>query len=184
MAVAPLFVVDRAALVAALRLTGAVSKDAPAIINGAIQEVRIGFFDCLTDTRVAEILTFPTAENPNTADERTRVKAEKTEVMWTRLFLITRLPNFFLDSSGDVPQAFNEEGLTREPRVDALTREINRLNAEILKRIDALKGKDACSIEDEVQATTIGPDVTPPLPFESIAPILLPAGVGRVQQLE
>lgn len=174
MAVEPLFMLDRDALLAELRLTAAVNNDAPAIIDGAIQEVRIGFYDCLSASRVDDIVAFVTADNPSTDDERTRVRAEKTEVLWMRKLLITRLPNFFLDSSGDVPQAFNEEGLTREPRPDILAREINRLNTEILKNLEALKGGEACAIENEVRASTLCPDETPPRPFASISPILIP----------
>lgn len=174
MAVAPLFVVDRDALVAELRLTAATDGDAPAIIDGTIQEVRLNFYDCLSTARVDQIVAFATAENPATPDERTKVRAEKTEVMWVRMLLLTRLPNFFLDSSGDVPQAFNEEGLTREPRIDAKGVELNRLNAEIIKSLEVLKGLEDCTIENEVQASTFCPDVTPPRPFASIAPVLLP----------
>ena len=101
MAIEPLFMVDRAALVAELRLTNAIDGDAPAIIDGTIQEVRINFYDCLTTTRVDEILTFATADNPSTDEERIRVRAEKTEVMWMRMLLLTRLPNFFLAHFGN-----------------------------------------------------------------------------------
>lgn len=174
MAIAPLFMLDRDALVAELRLTGSQNGDASAIIDGTIQEVRIGFYDCLGRTRVDQIVAFATADNPATDDELTRVRAEKTEVMWVRMFLLTRLPNFFLDSSGDTPQAFNEEGLTREPRPDLRGRELSRLNAEILKRLDALKGEDGCVAENEIEISTLGPDVTPPRPFQSIAPITIP----------
>ncbi len=174
MAIEPLFMADRAALVAELRLTGSQNGDAPAIIDGTIQEVRIGFYDCLGATRVDKIKAFVTAENPATDDELTRVRAEKTEVMWVRMFLLTRLPNFFLDSSGDTPQAFNEEGLTREPRPDSRGRELSRLNAEILKRLDALRGEDGCVAENEIEISTLCPDVTPPRPFQSIAPVIFP----------
>ena len=174
MAVEPLFVVDRAALVAELRLTAAIDNDAPNIIDGAIQEVRLNFYDCLTTARVDEIVGFATAENPATPDERTKVRAEKTEIMWVRMLLLTRLPNFFLDSSGDVPQVFNEEGLTREPRPDSKSQELNRLNAEILKSLEVLKGLEDCTIDNEVTASTFGPDVVPPRPFASIEPVLLP----------
>lgn len=175
MAVTPLFMADRDALLSELRLTGAVSKvDTNKIIDGAIQEVRLGFYDCLSDTRVAAIIAFNANENPASADERTRVRAEKTEVMWVRMLLLTRLPNFFLDSSGDTPQAFNEEGLTREPRVDMLTRQLHRMNAQINKNLDSLKDDGDCSLDNEVQSTTFEPDTTPPKPFESIAPILIP----------
>ena len=181
MAVAPLFIATTAKLLEQLRLSSTTDTDGLAIIDGAIQEVRLGFFDCLTADRVAEILTFASEDNPDTDDKRTRTRAEKTEVMWVRILLITRLPNFFLDSSGNVPQVFNEEGLTREPRRDAKDRELVRLNAELLKSIEILKGTDACTIENEVRATTFEPDVVPDRPFQSIAPVLLPEGVTSGQ---
>ena len=177
MAVAPLFIATKDALLKQLRLSSTTDSDGLAIIDGAIQEVRLGFFDCLDDDRVVEILTFASEDNPDTDDKRTRTRAEKTEVMWVRILLITRLPNFFLDSSGNLPQVFNEEGLTREPRPDAKTRELSRLNAELIKSIELLKGGVECTIENEVQASTICPDKAPPLPFGSIAPILLPSTV-------
>lgn len=183
MAVAPLFIVDVATLLKQLRLSKTTDIDGLAIIDAAIQEVRLGFYDCLTADRITAILAFATVDNPATEDERTRTRAEKTEVMWVRILLITRLPNFFLDSSGNVPQVFNEEGLTREPRRDAKDRELVRLNAELLKSIDILKGGAACTIEDEVQASTIGPDVVPDRPFASIAPVLLPEGVVSAEQV-
>ncbi len=177
MAVEPLFIATLDALKAQLRLSSTTDADGLAIIDGSIQEVRIGFNDCLSESRITEILAFASVDNPATADERTRTRAEKTEVMWVRILLITRLPNFFLDSSGAVPQVFNEEGLTRESRRDAKDRELDRLNAELIKSIDLLKGGTDCTIENEVQASTICPDVAPPLPFGSIAPILLPTTV-------
>ena len=68
MAVTPLFMADRDALLSELRLTGAVSKvDTNKIIDGAIQEVRLGFYDCLSDARVAAIIVFDATENPATA---------------------------------------------------------------------------------------------------------------------
>lgn len=183
MAVAPLFIVDTATLLKQLRLSKTTDEDGLAIIDGAIQEVRLGFHDCLSDARIAEILAFTSEDNPDTDDERTRTRAEKTEVMWVRILLITRLPNFFLDSSGNVPQVFNEEGLTREPRRDARDRELDRLNAELIKSIELLKGGTDCTIENEVQASTLCPDVAPPLPFGSIAPILLPSTVTSAEPI-
>ncbi len=174
MAVEPLFIATTASLLEQLRLSKTTDVDGLAIIDGAIQEVRLGFYDCLSDSRITVILAFASVDNPDSDDERTRTRAEKTEVMWVRILLITRLPNFFLDSSGNVPQVFNEEGLTREPRRDAKDRELVRLNAELLKSMDILKGGAACTIEDEVQASTLCPDVTPPRPFASIEPVLLP----------
>lgn len=181
MAVAPLFIGTIAELLEQLRLSKTTDSDGLAIIDAAIQEVRLGFFDCLDDARVTKILTFASVDNPTTDDERTRTRAEKTEVMWVRILLITRLPNFFLDSSGNVPQVFNEEGLTREPRRDAKDRELVRLNAELIKSVAILKGTEACTIEDEARATTFCPDVVPDRPFQSIAPVLLPEGVTSGQ---
>lgn len=181
MAVEPLFITPKSKLLEQLRLSSTTDEDGLAIIDGAIQEVRLGFFDCLTNDRVTKILTFVSVDNPDTDDKRTRTRAEKTEVMWVRILLITRLPNFFLDSSGNLPQVFNEEGLTREPRRDAKDRELLRLNAELLKSIEILKGTEACTIENEVRAITYEPDKVPDRPFASIAPVLLPDGVTSGQ---
>lgn len=166
MAVEPLFVEDMPALKAAMRLTGAVSPDALAMIDIAVQEVRFGFYKALEADRVAELLAITFAENPTSEDGLLRMLANTVEVAWVKMLLMRAMPVLFMDTSSSTQQIWNQEGLTRNMNTMA---EIKALMASVDQGLIDLGG---AILPSRGRAVTIGPDVTPPRPFDSIRPLV------------
>jgi hypothetical protein len=108
-----------------LALSGSSQADTLAEINTATIEVNVRLHARLGDALVAEILTTPPLTNPldindppamngpATSKQRQRAMAEQAEVLWVKWILIQELPTLFMDSSFNVDQQWNEEGLTR-----------------------------------------------------------------------
>lgn len=167
MAVEPVFHKTMEDLKAALRLTGATQPDTITIVERVTQEVRVGFYEKLGETRVTEILSFAVEENPTSADPLTRLKAINTETCWVKWRLIHELPVLFMDSSGNVDQAWNEEGLTREASARDLKALAKALEAKVL---DALEDLAGVGDSGSARVFTIEPETTPPRPFESLYP--------------
>lgn len=141
MAIAPLFVASKAALVGALRLTGAGGADQVALIDSGIVQARLKFYKCLGTTRVATLVAILTAENPTTNDGLLRALAEQTEILVVRRVLIETMPQLFMDASGGTLEQYNSEAAFRQGRPPQ-----NALKAwddEILKSMDVLKGSVA-----------------------------------------
>lgn len=162
----PVFVSDLDTLRSKLRLSGAKQTDALSIINEAIEEVRIGIYDALGVSRVAELQAITYAENPDTADEILRAKANLLESLWCRMILLTRLPQMALDASASLRQAWNEEGLGRDKSGKEITDEIERLQSKIDELIAALLG--AVVERSTLNVSTIGPDGVQLIPGQSM----------------
>lgn len=166
----PLFVPSLTDLKSQLRLSGSTSGDADEIINSAIREVRVGFYNHLGATRVTTIVGYTPTDTPTTSNEILRSQAQVTETKWVKMLLLRSLPSHFLDASGDTRNAWNEEGLTRDSSQADLSREIKRLNDEVL---DALKDLKEGEVDPGiVSATVIESDTAPARPFQSIGPVI------------
>lgn len=136
----PLFVADLDALKSELRLTGSSSEDAATIIDRAVQEVRVGFYEALGASRVTQLVGYSATLTPTTDDELARSKATSIEVLWTKARLLRSLPSLFMDASGQVDQIWNEEGLTREASSREIDRAIEKIMAEVRAGLDDLDG--------------------------------------------
>jgi len=169
MSVAPLFNADMESLKSKLRLSGAKSNDAQALIETAVQDARVGFYDRLGSSRIAEIVGYGLDNAPTTTNGLLRLKAANTEVKWVRALLIRSMPSLFIDGSQAAAlKAWNEEGLTRNAGQSELNREVERLMTEVDL---ALAGMETGTPEEgENSVSLIGPDETQPSPFESITP--------------
>lgn len=168
MSVDPLFVQDRETLKAKLRLSGSTSTDAEAILDDAILNARIGFFDSLGSHRINKIKATPLSDNPSTAADIMRARAAIAEVKWVRMLLLRALPSLFVDGSGVALTAWNDEAMIREKGQSELWKEINRLQDEVndaLKDLTGEKPPDAGTI----WASSLGPS-RPPRPYDSIRP--------------
>lgn len=132
MAVLPLFISDLTTVKSRLRLTGVANgTDASTFIDGAIVKMRVRFFEALGAARVAEIVGYPTGDNPTDENGILRLRAEETEHSGIRLYLLRTMPTMFLDSGSLARQVWNDEGLTREARQSDLENEIARLEQEV-----------------------------------------------------
>lgn len=173
MAIAPLFVADMATLKAKLRLSGVSKTDALAIIDGAVEDVRLLLYDStqgLGSTLVAEILAIAYVENATTAEALRRTRANSLESKWVRLLLLRRLPSLFMDAGAVTRDVFNDEPFTRSSGRKLLD-EIKALEDAIANDLGVLLGEeDSVGLVD---AITFEPDDTPDRPWDSISPLRL-----------
>lgn len=114
MAIEPLFIADRATLLAKLRLTGTVSEDANAVIDEVVQKVRLAFYDELGATQVAYLKSITYVENPTTEADVLRAVANSCEVQWCRCWLLTDMPLIFLGTGTAAQEAWNTDGFTQQ----------------------------------------------------------------------
>lgn len=172
MAVEPLFVADMDTLKARLRFSGAANADALAILDQAVEDVRVSLYDDnegLGNTLVNTLRAIPFVENATIANDLRRTRANNLEVAWVRLLLLRRMPTLFLDAAGISHEVWLDEPLARTPRA-MLQREIDRLRQEVLEQVAKLKGDN-----DEQGASVIVFEPDPDdviVPGESIQPLL------------
>lgn len=167
MAVAPLFNTSMATLKAKLRLTGAAQPDALAVIEDAVSQVRIGFYDFVGPDRINAILATPLNDAPTSTEQIIRSKAAVIETKWARMILLRVMPMLFMDASGDTGRVWNEEELTREAGA-ANEKELARLQEEIDRGLADLRGDDGTPEQlGSLSARTFGPATTPLRPGEA-----------------
>lgn len=164
MAVQPVFMPDRASLLARVRLG---EDDAPAgVVDQAMEEVRLWLYNAnygLGRTLIASLLTLPTVENPSTEDEITRATANTLEVLLVKRELLQALPTLFMDAGG-THEAWNQEQFTRQADVRS---QVDALNAKIMDLLQVLQ--DEADEAGNVSVAAIEPDETPPSPGDSIS---------------
>lgn len=188
MAIAPLFVPDLDTLKARLRLSAVDTGDASAVVNSAVEEVRLHLYEELGEDLVTDLVALPRVENPTTDDGLRRLRAENIELLWVRMLLMQRLPTFYAQSFGQTRKAWNEEGITREARGSEYKRDLTNLLNEIRDALAHLTGDET----GELLAAVLLPDVLPPKPGESVfgatiasglVPIVFQTGVPIVTKL-
>jgi len=172
--VVPVFVTDIDTLKAMLRLSNVARDDAVAMLESAVRDVRVKLYDRLTSSVVAAVAGITHADNPTTADQLRRAKAEGVEVKMVRVELMRTMPSFFLESLGSVRRAWNEEGTMQPLDHRDVQRIIAVIESEIENDIAAIAG--AVATDDAgIRAATIDPDEDPPAPGSSVVPY----GTGR-----
>lgn len=173
MAVAPLFVASMAVLKARLRMTGAAQADTLSIIDKAVEDVRVSFYDDvegLGKSKVDALLAIAFVENATTLADLSRTRVNNLEVKWVRLHLLRRIPMLFMDGQAVIQEVWNEEPITRVSR-RATEVEALRLETEIKDALAALLDED--NERGAVVATIFEPDVTPARPGASIKPLII-----------
>ena len=166
MAVTPLFVSDLDLLKSRLRLSGAQEGDATKVIEQAVLDARVEFYERLGAARVDAIVAFTPSDTPSTDDELTRTLAESTEVLMVRVETMRVLPQMFLDSAGSARKAWNEEGITRDAGRFDTRRYIKEMTSRIRQNMERLGSGVKRS---EVQGGALGPDEDQILrPFDTI----------------
>lgn len=159
MAINSLFFQNVNALKATLRLSGTANSDGLAIIDAAIQQTRVGFYDTLGALRISQLLALTLTENPTDIDGILRLKASLCESSWVRMLLLRKMPLLFIDGSSKTREIWNEEALTREAQKD-IDSEIARLATEIQDFLTDLASGTA--EESILNISSIGPDRKPP----------------------
>lgn len=166
MAVTPLFVADMTELKKRLRLSSATQEGTLEQLDMAVQEVRSEFYGRLPGSRIAEIVGYPSEDNPSSANALVRTRAELCETKWVKAVLMKCLPLLFFDAS-NLPQRFNEEELTRDldySRVDDI---VEDLMVSVHELLGTLEGEE---LELGVNVTVIGPSKKPCQPGQSVFP--------------
>lgn len=167
MAIAPVFL-SRTVLETRLRVQKAQQDGAEGQIDNAIKKVRNNLYSALGVTRMTELLAIASEENPTTANGILRSTAEEVEVDWVRKELLMTMPVLLADGAGGVDQAYNEDGLTRNASLADLEKICEQLEANIQDGLEEIQGSEGLNLRGNVQASCIGPDETPPLPFSAL----------------
>jgi hypothetical protein len=166
MAASPVFNPDLDTIKARLRLSAVDTGDAAAVVDAAMEEVRLGLFAELGSLRVEEIQALSRETPAITDDGLTRLRADNIEQLWMRMILLQRLPSLFMQSAGVSRHAWNEEGITREASGKDIRDEVRGLRGLIRNGLAALLGQDTGDLVAYVPV----PDETPPRPGDSILP--------------
>jgi len=166
----PLFVADLATLKAQLRLSGMPSSatDALAILDESILRARLVFYRRLGQQRVGVLLATVYNANPSSEDEVLRALANTTETKVVYSELLRKLPNQWMDASGDANRRWNEEAPFRERGPTGAQQEIQRLLDEIEEDMEILAGEESIGEESQFKTFNGTPDCTPPRPGDSI----------------
>lgn len=157
-------------LKARLRLAGA--TNASAVIDQAVEDVRVGFYRRLTAETVTTLLAIAYSEAPTTDDEVKRSLANYAEVKWVRKELLRTLPTLFMDTAGKANSLWNEEAGFQRPFQSQINKEIDKLEAEIDDALRVLSGEDGLRDNDSMNVSTIEPEDEVDYPGATIWPAL------------
>lgn len=168
----PLFVQDLATLKSLLRLSGVPSSatDTLAIIDEAILKARLSFYRRLGQQRVGILLATAYDANPTGEDGVLRALANVVETKLVYVELLRKLPNQFMDASGDANRRWNEEAPFRERGSSDAQLEINRLLDEIEEDMQMLEGSESLADEVSYKVFDGTPDCPPPRPGATLQP--------------
>lgn len=153
-------------LKARLRLEGATSTGAQALIDQAVEDARILFYGRLTAATVTMIKATAYTETPSTDAQLLRTLANSVEIKVVRRDLLRSMPTLFLDSAGRRLQQFNDEAAFVAQR--NLRDELARLDDEIEEGLQKLAGEEGLDEQGSIEAVALAPDDTPDLPGATI----------------
>jgi len=164
MASTPLFYSSRDDLKESMRLGPSCNTSADPMIDECMLKARLRMYAELGEARIGVLLALPVEENPTTVDERLRSNASLLELTMVRCCLQDRLPQVFLDKSGDINKLWDEQAITREAsEYDSRSQRLN-CSSEINRLLDVLadgKQDNPCG----VYTHTTGPAAVDRLPL-------------------
>lgn len=176
----PLFVANLDTLKARLRLTGVPvgATDTHAILDESILRARLSFYRRLGEQRVTALLAISYVANPTSTDQVLRALANSVEIKLVNVELLRRLPQAWMDASGDINKRWNEEAPFREKGPSDHEREVKRLLDEIEEDMEMLAQEEGLAEESTVKTWDGTPDFYPPSPGDSLR------GAGIFTQIE
>lgn len=179
MAISPLFVSDADTLKAALRLSSVEDEDAAQpIFERGMQYARSAIYRRLGTTVANQWAAVAYVENPTTEQGILRTAATLLEVELVFVYLLENLPNFFMDDSGGIRQAWNEEGAFRSFDSEARAElKKNKLN-QIEEYFDLLSETDELGNDEQIKVYT-GENETDPKPTPGASALYLPDDGSR-----
>lgn len=154
----PLFVTDRATLLADLRLGNIpTSNSATAVIDSAMRKARVGLHLKLGPVLVAALSAVAYVEDPTTDADIRRSTASLLEIALVRLELVGDLGVAFADGSGDLDESWDASAPFFKARKD---KPIDKLKTEIRNEIetyvDYLKSSTTPGEAETIRATVFG----------------------------
>ena len=156
----PLFLSDFDELLVALRLDGLIGDTNVAseerMVEEALRRARLGIVKRLGLDAVSDLQAIPFEANPSTNDEYRRMSANSMEILWTKKILLCDFNVFFLESSGDAREAFNEEGLLRNMTPEKVKELIACVSGQLEAILDDIEGTD----RTKIGARTFGPETS------------------------
>lgn len=177
----PLFVADLATLKERLRLTGvpAAATDTLAIIDEAVLRARLAFHRRLGTPRVNELLAITYTVNPGDKDGVLRALANSVEIDLVRCELMQRLPQAFMDASGDINKRWNEEAPFRERSPLDLGNQLKSLKNRLEEDFQMLAEEESLGDEVHGKAFSLSPDTAAPRPGDSLR---FPSSTGIIPE--
>ena len=158
MAVEPLFAASKPELLKKVRINTATDEQVQELIDTRIQDVRIGFYEKLGESRVNQLLSYTYTDNPTSSDQRDRVRANSAEVTWLTVLLMSELPYLFMDTKAAVNERYNSEPLTRDSNEEVIDRLWAKLDDDLVN-LSPEDDEDGYQSR-EFYASSVGPDTS------------------------
>lgn len=157
MAVAPTFIASMAVLKQQLRLSGTVGTDALAVIDSAVVKARKRIAATLGAATVIALQGLAYDENAITENALRRARANDLELSLVRVHCLRMMPVLFMQNSGGTKEVWNNEAATRAADPLFLSKEIARIEAEIVEDF-AVLAEGGLTEVGGVQGGCIEPD--------------------------
>lgn len=109
----PVFAENRAALVSKLRLSSDIVTSSEAVLDEAILQVRVAFFQRLGAARVSSISSTAYTESATSESAILRLAAAQVELYGVKARLLRDAPVFFMDAKNDAEEQWNDDDLLR-----------------------------------------------------------------------
>jgi len=144
------------------------SSPANEILDQVILESSLEFYRRLGKSRVDELVSYGSPDNPATENQILGAVARGLEVKINLCKLLRRLRTVFMDNSGGVDEMWNEEAPVRELTAGDVEGEILRCEAEIERDWKMIDESTDLGDEPTVQTWDGSPDTTPPCPGDTL----------------
>lgn len=125
----------KAGLLNRIRMATVSDPQVLSVVNMAITEVRLAFYNALGSSRALEIAAYTASDTPTTTEQILKGIAQVAEALWVTALLVDQLPYMVLDNSSNVRDEFNDEPLTRDSRA------IAKYKDNLMSRINKMLGK-------------------------------------------
>lgn len=166
MAVAPLFAVDMPAIKSELRLSGIeLGSDAARIVDRGVMSARVGMYQRLGLSIVAEMIALVDIDAPTTLAEVRRKACTLMEIEWVRRELVETMPVMVADAGGDAQQLFNDEGVWRGIEPEEMVKLIERATARIEELAELILNEDDLGADATIRVWDGSRDSTNPARF-------------------
>jgi len=122
-----------------------------ALVNQAITDVRLEFYEALGVSRTLAIAAYTYSPTPTTSEEILKARAQVAEAYWVIYKLVPLLPSYFIENHQNLNENFNSEPLTRDSSqvkayMETLKQAITRNIGQLMVPIEAGDGESAVGL--------------------------------------